>query len=112
MGFVCLVFAAVGFGKRRQVSSGTPCRECPGDLFLNEIIAAYGVFVWSESCSSALGRSPRPLAIDFLGLSGSWAPDPLQTLPQTVFAEGPFHKHPEVLVHLRRRNTGAEPYKS
>ncbi len=34
----------------------------------------------SKPCFSVLGRSPRPPAIDFLGLSGSWAPEPLQTL--------------------------------
>ncbi len=56
---------------------------------------------------SALGRSSRPLAIDFLKLSGSWAPDPLQTLPQTVFAEQTFQTH-LVFVNKRIKNTDIE----
>ena len=35
----------------------------------------------SKPCFSALGRSPRPPAIDVLGLFGSGAPDPSQTPP-------------------------------
>ena len=44
----------------------------------------------SKPCFSALGRSPRPPAIDFLGLSGSRAPDPSQTSLQAVFSSNPF----------------------
>ena len=44
----------------------------------------------SKPLFSALGRSPRPPAIDFLGLSGSRAPDPSQTSLQAVFSNNPF----------------------
>ena len=56
---------------------------------------------------SALGRWSRPLAIDFLGLSGSWELDPLQTLPQTVFAERTLQKH-KAFANKRIKNSGTK----